>query len=127
MPSDEVIPDDAEDDLLQLERAGWDALSTGGDAAATFYDDVLAQDVVMVFPGGIVLDDRDEIIDSMKGAPWDHFELSDERVDRLGPGCAVVVYRASARRADSEYRAVVNSTYVLEGGVWRLALHQQTP
>jgi hypothetical protein len=81
----------------------------------------------MVLPGGMVLDDRDEVIDSMSGAPWESFELSEERVHELAGNCAVIVYRASARRGDREYHAVFNSTYVFEDGAWRLALHQQTP
>ncbi len=81
----------------------------------------------MVLPGGMVLDDRDEVIDSMSGAPWESFDLSEERVQELAADCAVVVYRASARRGNREYRAVINSTYVFEDGAWRLALHQQTP
>jgi hypothetical protein len=114
-------------DLLRLERAGWEALSTSGEAAAAFYSDVLATQVLMVLPGGMVLDDRDEVIDSMSGAPWESFELSEERVHELAGNCAVIVYRASARRGDREYHAVFNSTYVFEDGAWRLALHQQTP
>ena len=46
----------------QLERAGWDALSTSGAAAATFYDRVLADDVLMVLPGGLVIRSRAEAI-----------------------------------------------------------------
>jgi hypothetical protein len=37
-----------EADVGRLERAGWDALSTSGAAAATFYDRVLADDVRVV-------------------------------------------------------------------------------
>ncbi len=114
-------------DLLRLERAGWDALSTGGEAAVSFYREVLAKHVLMVLPGRVVLDDREQVINSMSGAPWETFELSEERVEELAADCAVVVYRASARRGDREYRGVCSSTYLLEDGTWRLALHQQTP
>ncbi len=116
-----------DEELIGLERAGWEALSAGGDAAASFYQDVLASKVLMLLPGGLRLDDREEVINSMRGAPWDSFDLSDEQVLRLGREGAVLVYRASARRGGQEYQALVNSTYVLEDGRWRLALHQQTP
>jgi len=53
------------------QRAGW------------FSDDVLADEAVFVFPGGLVLDDRATILDSMSGPPWDD-ALSDERVVPLG-------------------------------------------
>lgn len=116
------------DELLDLERAAWDALSTGGDAAAVFYADVLADDVLMLLPGGMVIDDRAQVIDSMRGAPWSAYELADERVHDLSDTSAVVAYRGTARRDDAEpYEALFNSTYVHDGSAWRLAVHQQTP
>ena len=45
-------------DLLDLERQGWTALTKGGDAAAEFYGHVLAEQVLMLLPGGMVLNDR---------------------------------------------------------------------
>lgn len=116
------------EELLELERKGWEALSTSGEAAQAFYAENLATNVLMLLPGGIVLDNRDEVIKSMGGAPWTSFELSDERVLELVEGSAVVSYRATARRGGSEpYTALFNSTYVREGDAWRLAVHQQTP
>lgn len=117
---------DPSDELLRLERAGWEALSPGGDPVE-HYRDVLASEVLMLLPGGMVLDDRDRVIDSMQGAPWDEYRLSDERVIHLGGDCAVVAYRARARRGGQDYEALFNSTYRREDGRWRLALHQQTP
>jgi hypothetical protein len=115
------------DELLDLERRAWTALSTAG-AAAAFYHDVLADTVLMLLPGGTVIDDRDVVIESMGGTPWSSFELSDERVLELSPTSAIVAYRATAVREGTEYEALFNSTYVRdERGAWRLALHQQTP
>ena len=114
-------------ELIDLERAAWEALTDSGEAAVAFYDKVLARDVLMLFPGGMVIDDRAQVVDSMKGADWDSFELSDERVLDLGDDSAVVAYRAHATRGDTDYDALLNSTYVLEDGSWRLVLHQQTP
>jgi hypothetical protein len=115
------------EDLLQLERASWRALSADGETAARHYDQVLADDVLMLLPGGLVIDDRQEVIESLRGAPWDRFELADERVLELGGGTAVVAYRAMAQRSDQDYEALFNSTYVRANGSWKLALHQQTP
>jgi hypothetical protein len=112
---------------MELERAGWRALSAGGDQAARFYEEVLAADVLMLLPGDMVLDDREQIIASMQGPPWDSFELSDERLLPLGHDSAVVAYRASAIRAGQRYEALISSTYVLDSDKWRLAVHQQTP
>jgi hypothetical protein len=115
------------DELWELERAGWAALSTDGEVASRFYDEVLADEPVFVLPGGLVLDDRDVIIGSMGGAPWDDHTLSDERTVPLGSGTAAVIYRAEAARGGQGYEALVTSTYVRDGGPWRLAVHQQTP
>jgi hypothetical protein len=114
-------------ELLQLERSAWEALSTSGDAATTFYAEVLADDVLVLMPGGMVIDDRQQVIDSMGGAPWDAFELTDERVLPLDGDTAVVAYRGRAQRGDLNYEALFTSTYVRSGGGWRMALHQQTP
>ena len=114
------------DDLLAIEVEGWHALTTAG-AAEPFYDDVLAKDVLMLLPGGMVLDDRSEVVESMSGAPWSSFELADERVIDLSDESAVVAYRATAVREGTEYTALFNSTYILEDGDWHLAVHQQTP
>lgn len=116
-----------DDDLINLERDAWRALSTGGDAAADHYATVLADDVLMLLPGGLVVDDRQQVVDSMRGAPWDEFHLSDERVLWLGDDHAVVAYRGRARRGDHDYEALFNSTYSRRNGSWQLALHQQTP
>lgn len=117
----------AADQVMEVERAGWRALSAGGDNAARFYEEVLATDAVMLLPGGMVLDDRQQIIASMRGLPWDSFELSGERVVPLGRDGAVVAYRASATRGGQKYEALISSTYILDGEHWRLAVHQQTP
>jgi hypothetical protein len=114
-------------DLVALEHAGWDALSQGGAAAAAFFGEVLADEVAMLLPGGIVLEDRREAIESMASTPWTSFDLVDEQVRDLAPTCAVVTYRAAAARNGARYHALISSIYVLDRGAWRLAVHQQTP
>ena len=118
---------DRHETLLDLEHAGWRALSTGGAAASDYYRDVLADDVLMLFPGGFVIDDRDTVIQSMDGPPWTSYELADERVYDLNAESAVVAYRAKATREGTDYEALFNSTYIRVGDDWKLALHQQTP
>jgi hypothetical protein len=109
------------------ERAGWAALAAGGEAATVFYDAVLGAEVAFVFPGGGRLDDRDAILASMGGPPWDAYELTDERVVVLSADAQLVTYRASACRGTDEYRALITSVYSNVAGRWRLVLHQQTP
>ncbi len=117
----------ADIEVLALERAGWEALSSGGAAATRFYDRVLADEVLMLLPGGLCIDDRAGALEAMGGVGWSSYELFDERVLDLAGDAAVVAYRATARRDDDEYDAFFTSTYVRKGGRWRLALHQQTP
>ena len=114
-------------ELLDLERRGWRALATSGDAAAAFYREVLAARVLFLLPGGMVIDDRAQIIEAMSGPPWSTFELAEERVVPLGADGGLVAYRARARRQDVDYEALFASTYVRSGGAWKLAVHQQTP
>ena len=116
-----------EKELLDLEREAWKALSTDGETAAAFYERVLAERVIVLLPGGMVIDDRSAVVDSMRGAPWSTYELSDERVLSLGEDAAVVTYRVAARRGEMDYAALLNSTYVRSDGRWQLAVHQQTP
>jgi hypothetical protein len=118
---------DQRTELLELEHAAWRALSSNGDNAASFYADVLAKDVLMLLPGGLLIDDRERVVESMRGAPWSGFEISDERVVELTPDSAVIAYRATAHRGGRDYEALFTSTYVRDGGGWKLVLHQQTP
>lgn len=115
-------------ELLDLEREGWDALSTE-DGAGPWYAARLAPQVLLLLPGGMVIDDRQAVIDSMTGPPWTSYHLKDERVLGLGPDAAVVAYRGVATRPGLEqpYEALFNSTWVRIDGAWKLALHQQTP
>ena len=113
-------------ELIELEQGGWEALSTEG-AASGFYDEVLAAEPLMLLPGGMVIDDRQTVVDSMGGPPWDDVHLEEMRVIQLGADAAVVAYGAEARRGETEVSSLFNSTYRREGGAWRLVVHQQTP
>jgi Domain of unknown function (DUF4440) len=116
-----------EDELAALERQGWDALSTDGETARAFYDRVLDEQVVMLLPGGMVLDDRDTILDSMSGQPWSRYALEDVRSFRPASDIGVVTYGVVARRDDQQYSALMSSLYVRREDGWKLVFHQQTP
>jgi Domain of unknown function (DUF4440) len=90
------------DELKALEQQRWEALASGAAAAVAFYQRVLHHTVVMLLPGGLVLDDRDAILDSMSGAPWSSYHLSDWRVFHPVPDTAVVAYSAVARGAGAD-------------------------
>ena len=115
-------------DCLELERQGWHALSTSGPIAAAFYEHVLDSHVVMLLPGGMVLDDRWSIIEAMSGPPWASYALEDLRSLEPLPDVCVVHYGVVANREGSpEYSTLVSSLYVRREDGWRLAFHQQTP
>jgi hypothetical protein len=115
-------------DVWHLERAGWNALASGPEDAYAFYDDVLADDAFMVFPGGMVIEGRAALVDAMSGPPWSSFCLGDERVLAVGDGAAIVTYRADAQRAgQGEYTAMCTSAYRRDDDRWQLVFHQQTP
>lgn len=114
-------------DPATLERDGWEALSTDGQAARAFYDRTLDDACTMLLPGGLTLDDRAAILDAMSGAPWSRYELEDIACDRPTPDTAVVRYGVVAERDRDAYSARIASLYVRRGDAWRLAFHQQTP
>lgn len=122
------VSDDPTDQLIELERTAWTALSSSGEDARVFYDAVLAPEVLMLFPGGLVIDDRTTVVASMLQADWSGFELLDVRVVILSPTSAVLAYRVVATRGDgSSYEALLSSAYRKIDSSWRLVLHQQTP
>lgn len=117
----------ARDEIIGLEHDGWEALSSSGEAARAFYERVLDRSVVMFLPGGMVLDDRAAIIDSMSGSPWSSYELEDVRCVQPTPDTGVVAYGVVARRESVEYSALMSSFYVRREDGWKLTFHQQTP
>jgi hypothetical protein len=119
------MPDDLEQTLIGLERAGWEALAS--DRGVRFYQDVLLDTGVMIFPVGVF--GKAEALQGIASAPpWDRYELREVRVLRLGESAASVVYAVEAQRADQPaYRARMSSTYVRREDGWKLALHTQTP
>ncbi len=112
-------------EIEALERQGWEALC--GPDGARFYDEVMADDGLMVFPDMAL--DKEQTLAAVRAAgPWTSFELSDVRIVEAAPGSAVIVYAAAAQRgAGAPYRAMMSSSYARRDGRWRLLLHQQTP
>jgi uncharacterized protein (TIGR02246 family) len=119
------VSSDLAAELEALERQGWEALS--GPSGAAFYEELMADDGLMVFPG-LVLDKRNTVRAIAGERPWARFELSDLRVTRATPDAALVTYRAVSQRGEeAEYRALMTTVYARRDGRWRLVLHQQTP
>jgi Domain of unknown function (DUF4440) len=115
-------------DCIHLEQQGWQALATGPEAAGSFYERVLDHDVVMLLPGGMVLDDRSSILEAMSGQPWSSYRLEDLRAIHPTTDTTLVTYGVvAARQGSPEYSALIASLYARRDGGWRLAFHQQTP
>lgn len=69
---------------------------------------MLDDSVFMLLPGGVVLDDRDAILDGFAEAPpWAELRMEGARVGPLVDGDPAAPFRRP--------------------GGWRLAFHQQTP
>ncbi|MGQ9427680.1 nuclear transport factor 2 family protein [Gilvimarinus sp. F26214L] len=115
-------------DIADLERQGWQVLSTGPREAQSFYGAILAPDAEMLFPGGMRITGRERILETMGGPPWASFEISDLQVVALSGTVQAVTYKVVAQREGTdEYHALVCSTYAFRAGVWQLVIHQHTP
>ena len=113
-------------ELLTLEEKGWKALATDQKTARAFYAEVLHDDALMLFPGGMRLEGKDAILAALAAQPWQRYDLSETQVIDLGDA-GVLVYRVTAVRAGAQpYTALVSSTYAREDDGWRLIVHQQT-
>jgi|tagenome__1003787_1003787.scaffolds.fasta_scaffold20930551_3 hypothetical protein len=85
----------AGNELVALERDGWNALS--GSGGADYYRDHLDENALMAFPFGVL--DRQQALEAMaSAAPWSRYALSEARVLRLGDDVATVIYRVRAQR-----------------------------
>lgn len=85
-------------ELLELEKQGWNALSTEGDAGKRFYSSILREDAIMVFPGGMIIDGKKEILDSLNAKPWDGYQITEHRAISLSGKSSVLIYRVKAAR-----------------------------
>jgi len=115
-------------DLIELEEQGWQALSSEGEASKKFYSSVLCDDAIMLFPGGILMNGKEEILASLAAQPWRSFQIEELQVIFLSENAGVLIYRVTAQREGSApYVALISSTYIRSDGTWKLILHQQTP
>jgi Domain of unknown function (DUF4440) len=111
-------------DLIELERRGWEALST--DAGADYYRDLLTEDALFAFPFGVM--SRDDALAAIAAAePWFSYEIQDPQVLELTEDSGTVVYSVVAQReGQPEFRGVLSTTFVRRGGQWKQAFHQQS-
>ena len=79
----------------------------------------------MVVDTGVI--ERGAVLAALQGSTWDSYELSEQRVVRLGDRAAILVYRVRAERGGDVVDRRMSTTYVYQEGRWRTAAHQQTP
>ena len=117
------------DELTNLEEKSWQALASAEEGAARkFYSDLLTDDTMVVFPGGVRIKGKAKILESFAAQPWETFQFEDQHVLELLEKVVAVVYQVTARREGNDpYTALISSVYTHDGDRWKLALHQQTP
>jgi hypothetical protein len=114
-------------EIIQLEKQGWEALSTDSASARDFFSSVLHRDAVLLRSGDKRIVDVDDIVQSITKNPWKGFKIENERALALSDKVAVFIYRLSAERESGEvYSALVSSTYVEEEGELKLIVNQHT-
>lgn len=112
------------EELLHLERQGWDTLCRG--TGAGFYGRLMTPAAVMVLAHGMVMD-RDAVIASLDEAPpWDRYTITEPRLVEVEADTALLVYKGVADRGDVRFEALMSSLYTRIDASWRLVLHQQT-
>lgn len=113
-------------ELLELEHAGWQALSTGRSKGADHYAALMTEHALMVLANGQVMT-RDDVVESLREAPpWDTYTIDEPQVLAITDDVRAVVYLATGTRGETTFRGAMCSVYVRADGRWRLALYQQT-
>lgn len=110
-----------EEMLWQLERRLW----SGG---ADVYRQNLHRQCLMAFPAPTGVMGRDDVIKAIAAAPrWRDVAITAGQVVMPRDDVAVLAYQAWAKREDrTSYAATCSSTWIEEGGLWRLIQHHQT-
>jgi hypothetical protein len=113
------------DHLLDLERRGWQALSSSD--PIPFSEEWLADDALIVVPGMVI--DREAFLEAVaREVPWSSFQIGEPRTVVVDDQTAALIYRATAQRPGRPpFTGVLTSLYVKRAGRWKLVLHQQTP
>ncbi len=113
--------------LLDLERRTWDALS--GPNPVREFGPFLASEVVMLFPGGMMLHGKAACLEPLGGVPaWETYQIDEPSVVGLTGDSGVIAYRVRAQRPGQDaYSALVSSSWVRRRGTWQLICHHQTP
>ena len=95
---------------------------------AAAFDELLADDALVVVPMEPGILDRDACLDTIADAPrWTSVILHDARETHPGEGLRLLSYRAEAVKEDRRFLAWCSSLWRETDAGWRLVHHQQTP
>lgn len=116
---------DVTEELLELERAGWDSLCDGSGSA--FYGSLMSPAGLMVLANGQVFS-RDDVVSALADAPpWTSYEITNARTAAVGRDAAALVYVGTGHRAGgADFVGVMTSVYGRGKDGWELLLYQQT-
>ena len=113
-------------DLLELERAFWEASSSGdGD----FYRRRATPDALYVFPGpaGVLTNEECAGVVDGNDTPWEWFRIEDPRFVSIAAAAWLLTYTSRAQHAGGRaFSMRVSTLYRRDDGEWKLAFHQQT-
>ncbi|MET0702723.1 MAG: nuclear transport factor 2 family protein [Mycobacterium sp.] len=121
-----MTDDDLLEELLALERAGWQSLCDG--TGAKFYGGIMSDDALMVLANGAIMD-RAAVSSALSQAPpWARYEITDARLVSVGNNAAALVYIGTGYRegADEPFVGAMSAVYRRDDPGWALVLYQQT-
>lgn len=113
-------------ELLELERAFWEASSSGD---GEFYRTRAAPDALYVFPGptGVLTNEECAGVVDGNDTPWEWFRIADPRFLRIADAAWVLTYTSRAQHQGGRpFSMRVSTLYRRDEGEWKLAFHQQT-
>jgi hypothetical protein len=112
------------EELLEIETGFWHAVGN-----PEYYREHMADSGIAVFgePYGVMR--KADALRAAGEAPelWRNIRIEEPRVQELDENVVLFVYKGSAEQDGRPYSAYCSSVYVNRGGVWQLALHQQSP
>ncbi|MEU0529055.1 hypothetical protein [Amycolatopsis tolypomycina] len=114
------------DELIDLERRGWQALASEPGVARQFYDDVFDERIVLLLSDLPPIRRREAALDALCGAAWVEFRLHGLRCVRLTARTGVVRYSIAGAQSALPYSAQVSSVYARRPDGWKLTFHQRT-
>jgi hypothetical protein len=81
----------------------------------------------MVFPGGIRISGKEQILESFSSQPWESFQIMEPNVLSIDESVKTITYKVTAKRPNSDpYHAIISSTYVKIEDAWKLVHHQHS-